>query len=292
MNKVTINPIQNDYYNNEEPSMVQSRSVNQGIVYLDSQVNDMQMNKVNMIVSSASSESPSANILLQEVSRLKFYKAQINYITPNVNPRNNVITFFSTNSAAFHTVTVPEGFYVNTTGIMDAIIAALNTVTGASGLTFSYSAINTWVVDLESAGGSYYFDLDSLMVKFGEQLVNLPRTQNPQTNKLVGSISLIYTRYIDIVSSTLSQYSKVRTRSNGINSNIIFRVFVELPATSNIIRDDPFSEVLVNNILKGKNITQIDIQLRDQFGQLLYVPQYDADTSSGFFWDVEFTAEL
>jgi hypothetical protein len=292
MDKMIIEPVDNDYYDNEEPSMVQIRAVNQGIVYLDSQINDLQTNKVDMIVSSRSSRTPDRSILFQDVSRLKFYKAQMNYITPNVNPRNNVVTFFSSVSGLFHTVTVNEGFYNTPTFMMNILISALNTVSGLSGLTFSYILLSSNVADLQSVGGNYYFALNSPMVMYGEQLINLPRSQTPQNSKIVGSIALIYTRYIDICSSTLTQYSKVRTHSNGFNSNIVFRVFVESPGVTNVIRVEPQKDVLVNNMLKGKNITQIDIQLKDQFGQFLYVPQYDPATASGFFWDLEFTAEL
>jgi hypothetical protein len=292
-----LRPVNNDIYNNKEPQMIQRRATNQAAIHLDTSVNKLQLDKTNMLLSTKSSESDSAGIIYQNVSRIKIYRAGIYFTSPNVNPRNNTVGFFSSVSGVIHTVTIPEGYYSVDSDLLDALIIALNSVTGLSGLTFSYidfAPLRPSYFQLDSAGGNYRFDLNSDMLIKGEPLLNLPKSQNLENSKQVGSVFLSYTRYVDIVSSTLAQYGKLRTVSNGINSDILYRIYVgdvNIKGPSYVV--DPVRESpTVINVLKNKPINQIDIQIKDEFGDFLYIPQTDPDTSGGFWLDITLIAEL
>ena len=44
------------------------------------------------------------------------------------------------------------------------------------------------------------------------------------------------------------------------------------------------------NIIPNYNISTIDIRIEDEFGDELYVPQYNTN-SSGFYWQIAFRTE-
>jgi hypothetical protein len=291
--------VDNNIYADKEPQMVQLRATNQAVIYLDSEKSANQQNKTKMILSSKQNNTDIPHILYQNVQRLKFYSGGINWVTPNVNIRNNEIIFYSDVSLELYTVTIPEGFYDTQVKLMDALIVALNSVTGVSGLTFGYiqKPLFPKTFILSAVGGNFYFDLSCAMIKKGVHLINLPKSQTLTNEKIVGPINLYYTRYVDLISSQLNQYSKVISRGNDGNSNIVFRYFTSGRAPENsgvpqlLVREG--QQILsVFNTLKDKSIRQIDFELVDEFGEELYVPDDNEGTNTGFWWDVQIILEL
>lgn len=275
-----------------EPQMIQERSNNTGFLYLDSVTPKLELNKANMLMSSIQLPTDSANTLINGVTRLKVRSVGINYVTPNVNLRNNSIIFYSSNTGLTPwNVIIPEGFYNTPALLMAALINALNTVSVPTGLTFT-SAPTLYgpsVLLLNSAGGSYYFDLKSLAIRFGFQLYNLPTDQVLTNSKIVGSIGLQYTRWIDLTSTTLSRHVKIRNISNNNLNNILYRIFLDP-----IVGVNPQASSQVNipafNFSNEEPVNIIDFQLRDEFGEIIYIPPIN--NQLGFWWNITLLTEI
>lgn len=283
--------LNNVQFREEEPQEIKIRSQNNSIIFIDTEERlNKNQSPVDLLLNSVNNTLFTSNIV-----RLAVRNLIMSWITPNVNERNNVVTFFSSVSGTTHTVTVPEGFYGNPTILMDALVTALNTATGASGLTFSHAipTTNPIISTLSSAGGNYYFDLNCLAVTKGKQLWNLPLDQVATNNKVVGSINGLYTRYVDIHSKTLTQYSKNPNSSNARGQiNLLYRVYLEydLFGAPQYIRNNIQNGIGIN-FNPSTNISNIDLKLNDEFGDLLYIPQYASGTDSGFFLDIAFITE-
>lgn len=215
--------------------------------------------------------------------------AAISWCVPNVNQRNNTITFFSSFSGLNHTVVVPEGFYLTPLLLMNAVVISLNTATGASGLTFSFvlNALLPSSGTLSSAGGSYFFILTSSAIVKGKFCFGLPLDQIATLSKIVGSINLIYTRWVDIISSTLTKHSKNSNTSNRFGNNrLLFRMYIPkaTSGTSDVVTSENHLHWINWNFTE--TITNIDFELHDEFGDLLYVPQAFL-LNNTFNWGIE-----
>jgi len=214
----------------------------------------------------------------------------LNYYTPNINPNNNIISFQSSNTGStIYSVVLPEGFYLNSTSLMLMIITALNTVTGSSGLSFNYAlgGISSNTATLTSSGGSFKFTPSSFMT-YGQYVVNLPFNDILSTSKLLGPILLLYTRWIDISSDSLLQYTKNANTSNSLrNANLLFRLFVKSP-NPEIISANPESSTAWHNYNKSAGIQIVDLHLRDEYGLPLYIPSY----ATNFNFIIELIGEL
>lgn len=291
MDSIFIPPVRQEMYSRSdlEPQLITSRKPNKAAIYFDSEDMLLETNKVDIVMSTVKYIGDTPGQLASAIKRIELDSSGINYVSPNVNPRNNTITFFSSVTGTFFTVSIPEGFYSlqPTNNIMTALVTALNTVTGTSGLTFSFSQVPLFptTFTLQSTGGNYFFSLSSPMIIKGYQLINLPTSQVPTNIKTVGSVGLWYTRYIDICSTTLSKYQKVKTTSTGRNHDIIFRVFLDDPTFPHVIGF--FKETNVSyNFLFTEPLLTVDFELRDQNGDLLYIEDFTEGTNNGFFWDL------
>jgi hypothetical protein len=108
----------------------------------------------------------------------------------------------------------------------------------------------------------------------------------PGFNQMLSSFtSLLYTRWIDICSSRLTVFQKVKdatTLPQNTNQNVIARVYL-CPPGQRAVADDfskPFTLCVDYNTPKhlrwdtGQAIADFDIQVRDEFGDLLYWDEY------------------
>jgi hypothetical protein len=295
MSSVLLNPVTPGIYckSGLEPQYVTVRDPNRAVMYLDSQDNTLILDKTNMQISTARFIGDSPSQLASGICRIGLASAGVWYNIPNVNPRNNTITFYSSFSSSTHTVTVPEGFYTTPTALITAIRDALNTATGSSGLTFSFTTITGFPssFNLLSAGGNYYFDLTCTGVKYGYQLWNLPVDQVASNTKVVGSISGFYTRFIDMTSVSIVQYAKIKTVSSAQTPNLVVRIFVDDPTYQHFVSVTNIPEVSYS-FMSTEPIYSLQFQLLDQFGQTLYVPSGASGTAGGFFWDCQLLIEI
>lgn len=290
MNKIILEPVSSEIYkqDNLEPQYVTFQYQNQGEIFLDSQFCVDKISPTNINISTKKNINDRENILFSNISRIAVQSFGLMYITPNVNPRNNEIRFFSTNSGTYHTIQLLEGFYTTADQLIDHIVDRLNTVFPDSGLTFSKTTVHTSYYNLNSAGGSYFFDLNCNAVTKGYQLYNLPKDQTATNTKRVGFMGLYYTRYIDVCSKQLTKYSKIQSKSTGFNNNLVERLFIDDPTKPHVIAQYE-SNSSIFNYKRTDNVSTVDIQLFDQFGDSLYISDSNNNTDSGFWFDLNIT---
>lgn len=277
-----------------EAQWVTSKEPNRAAVYLDSQDYKLEENPVDLIASTSNFLGSYPSILASGITRISIDGAGLNFVTPNVNIRNNNIIFFSSVTSTFYSIIVPEQFYLTATDLITAIVAAMNTVAGSSGLTFSFTTIPGFLAkfNLNSAGGNYYILNTSNAITRGLQLWALPTEQIPSNSKIVGNIKLLYTTYIDFCSQTLLKYVKLKTTTTNLSNNVIFRIhLVEILENSILFLTRTRAPNVQYYFKPEEPITQIDIQIRDQFGDLLYVPQSPNGGFQGFFWNLSLSIE-
>lgn len=277
-----------------EPQMIQERSNNTALIFLDSVTNKLELNKANMQISTISAIGDQASTLIQGITRLKVRSFGINFIVPNVNPRNNSVVFYSSITGGTPwNVIIPEGVYTSPVSLMAALVTALNSISFSTGLTFTATPLTSQygptVYSLTSVGGNYIFDLNSKAIKFGFPLWNLPIDQVFSNSKIVGSIGLQYTRWVDICSNTLNRHVKTRNISNNGVNNIVYRIYIDPnPLLPFQFSSQPNIPAFNYNNQEPANI--IDFQLIDEFGEIIYVPP--VNNQLGFWWNITLFAEI
>ncbi len=245
------------------------------------------------------------NLFATKIKRFSVQYFKLLWCTPNVNIRNNVLSFWSSNTGGIngvlHIVTIPEGFYNNSATLMVALQNALNTVTGASGLTFTITVdpLNSCSASIATAGGSFAFNItlnvniNSLGMLHGRPLWNLPQEQVLSSLKNAGPIRLFYTEYIDIGSFSLNQYTKNPSYSdNGIRNGQLFnRIHLNDPTISSSTQYQ-INELQWINFNRNRSLNDIDISVYDQFGDFVYIPQYSTGTIEPISLSIVFLTEL
>lgn len=300
---VILVPISDEIVNDEnlEPQMIRVRSNNNSYIFIDNEIRKDDTNPVDLILGGNNSV-----LFARKIRRWAVAQFNISWTVPNVNPRNNVLTFEYNLPGNRETITIPEGFYSSQEQLLDELIAQLNTKTGITGITFSYSqpqdtagnVINRRCATISGAGGTFRFydeatGLTSPMIQRGEHLINLSTNNTFTTSKNAGSINLQYTRYFDITSFALNQYTKNPSSSNALGAtNIVIRVpITDRDAHIEIYELRNLSWVNYNS---SQTLTNIDFQLVDEHGELLYVGDcHNGDgTKSNFVWAIDILTEI
>jgi hypothetical protein len=227
---------------------------------------------------------------LNNVARISPVSATIfNWFIPNINQRNNTLTIFSGQSGLQHTVTIPEGRYTDGDDIMDAIVTALNAISGSTLITFSYAATDPLfplLYDLDADGIKEYYIVNTCTaVTHGYSMFAMDAAQTLANSHRVGPMPMQYTEWVDICSTVLTKYAKLRSVTSSSRSHIFARMLIRgdssNPEEPDVVwgfaYDGFVNEDAHFSFRPLENVTSIDIQLRDQFGDLLYVPAYLAD---------------
>lgn len=221
----------------------------------------------------------------------------------NVNERNNRVEFLSSNTGAIvYSVNIIPGRYNTATALMDALVLALNTLTGATGLTFSYLVnpdVGGVIINisdsyrLNTTGGTYKFVLSSThtCMNNGTYLYNLPRSQGLSASKNVGRVLGHYTRYIDFVSNSINEEQRVPSTEPGLRSgnNLLLRLFLPTLERRDTASDAGLAQVEHLRWVRkdrSKSIRTIDIDIFDEFGLPLYTLKYDDDTPVSDWYDI------
>lgn len=310
--QVSLAPVSDEQQTDEnlEPPFVRVRSGNECFIFADSEVREAPANVPQALApdlfnaTSFSLGGGNHQFYARKLKRLAVAGIQIANCVPNVNPRNNSVSFFSTASGLTHTVVIPEGQYTTRATLTAALQAALNTATGASGLTWTITAnpLNACQYTLATAGGDFHFILTSPMVLYGRYLFNLPQDQANTNVKTMGAVYGLYTRYIDIISAAMTEYTKNPWSSNSrVPSGLVARVFVGplsgFGASAGGISSDGMSffagaEPAPINYNRSRAIEVIDLTLRDEFGQPYYIPSYSTGSPPNSGLDLIIKAEL
>lgn len=278
-----------------EPQDIKIRAQNSSIMYIDiaNRVTKLDRPPTNIRLSSRDN-----TLFAKGIQRMAVSRVFMTWITPNVNIRNNTIRFFSSVTGLIHTSVMPEGFYNTRVSLMDNLVVALNNpilpLVPPSGLLWSRTmgVLNPLCAELETAGGSFRFDVTSPMIVKGKQLFNLPRDQTPTTSKLVGAIHGLYTRYVTIESQVLTQWTKNPNQSNRFGNNtLLFRIFTNANLGLPGFIQETVRNLVYFNYKADQNIVAVDFLLLDEFNEELYIPQCAQETDDGFIWDLVLNTE-
>lgn len=292
---VILKPTNLDIYrdSNFEPQYVTAKQPVSAAIYLTTLDNQLVENPADCVLSTANRLGDNPSTLGYGISRISVSAVGIKNVIPNVNERNNTLTFFSTSSGLFHTVQLPVGYFTSSLTLMTAIITALNAVTGASGLTFSALAVvnKPDTYNLSSAGGNYFFDNTCDALVKGFQLYAFPTEQVATGIKSVGSMGLLYTGYFDVCSRTVTKYDKLSNQSSSKANNLIQRIYVSQVDFGEFYEIKHQSNPRPNFDFNSKEpINTIDFQIRDQYGDIIFLDDPDGNFN-GFWWAIELLFE-
>tara|TARA_R110000772_G_scaffold229897_1_gene340709 strand:+ start:306 stop:1199 length:894 start_codon:yes stop_codon:yes gene_type:complete len=228
-----------------------------------------------------------SSIMKAPVSKIGLESYKISTSYPNVNSRNDTITFFSNQSGINHTVVLDHAYYI-IADLITEIQSKLNSVSGASLLTFTFTLFpgSTNTYELAVAGGSYNF-LPSSHIDRAAPLSGLYVTDTTNQTQLIVAKGF-YTRFIDVVCNELKDGVHMETLFTGENT-ISNSGFVER------IHMDEYTEVGVNKLFvtkelkvpvinfssfRSKQLRNISITLTDEFNDKLFSPNQSAGATT------------
>ena len=317
-----------------EPQFVRVRAANRAYLYLNSaDLSNAGYSTTNCVVG-----SPGDGVLMQKVKRLGIAGFQFTYSTPVINRSNNTLYIFSSATNTITTVTIPIGNWNTPQLLVRAFRQGISNATGGLGLpgttltwtlrnqdpnvlppspsypviTMDNQAVLTAVPAIlflsqspaiQRGGSTYGFPL--LETPRWDGILPLSPAQIASYQSLMWTMSnmempCLYTRYIDIFSSTLTRWTKLATASTASGAGsllyryffIPFQSYQEVPPAQIIVASIPpgieaDSPLLYQRAVDQQFVTTedppmwtfnpdevlatIDLQFRDEYNQALVV---------------------
>lgn len=262
---------------NSEPQFVKVRSNNNYYVILDSEDMYQDDNKADIMFSGANTPTAQPYPI---VSRTKRFTVSSIFFTCdfyNVTPNNNGVSVLLNNSITLNGQ-VPIGVYSTSNSLMVAVCGALNAALVLLGLPslFTSSLIsgtgNQYTISSNLIPGNQYRFIDTCTaITKGKTVYNLPVGTITAPTQQTGPVDLRYPRKIQVCSRALMQYTKMHNHSTNNRANILTNIVHNKPGPlSNPFIQ--FSERSWVNFDESANLAQIDIQLIDENGDLVYIP--------------------
>ena len=241
--------------------------------------------------------------------RLAITQLQFHYVLPTILVDVNNTFQLNITGGASATITLATGYY-NPTTLAAAIQSEIQAAGGAfAAFTCSFVDLNGGlVVESNSAATFTFTDYNSFQLNTPNYKLyrNTARSlglvatnyTTPSASQALGATTLLYTRYIDILSRNLTKYQRVKdgeTDRFQPKSFIIARVYltpsntaVETTATSGIGSKPYFLTIDYNTpkFIKyspDEALNEIDIQVLDEYGDPLY---WDGESAT---WEFAFT---
>jgi hypothetical protein len=267
MPPVLLAPISDNLQNdsNLEPQFVRIRESTTADLYLDTAKGTYNGNATWSL----------SNMSMAFINKISPIAVRIFGQIPNINIRNNVFTF-TTNGTNSFTAVIPEGFYGVTATAMGALLAALNAA--GSGETFTTVVVSgSTLYNLNSTGlfsftgGSGTFGGPGGYGEFG---FGIPIGTPLADTLVIGAVSLFYTRYIDVDSRQLTQFSKLPPAGVNVRSSTLSRLGVPPLITAPAYYTELVDPVQWFSFNPSYSIQTVDLCLYDEFSQPLYIPSY------------------
>lgn len=234
--------------------------------------------------------------------RLAVTEIRFEFASPNVNLRNNKLVFDISGEPTLITVEIEEGFYTPTQ-LAAELEAQL--LIDAPAYTWNVSFANerfeiecdeVFIVSpeiyptVEQTLRSLFYMMNFSSVNNGFDPNNYALIQQGMFHP-----PMVYTRYVDICSRTLTNYQKVKDNSTRENQTpaVLARVYLSSEGNTNGTNNASYpgnAGIVINRIYNvpkysswspGQYIDQIDIQLRDDAGNLLYIEYNGVQTEAG-----------
>lgn len=226
-----------------------------------------------------------------------------NWFIPNINPRNNNIIFTAVVAGVptTYSVTIPERYYKTADELYAAILLALNAANPGV-VVFSYPVLPIPLVPgAQALECNVNWNLESCSFVEKAQSVCLIRKSITARTTVIGPCRLTYTDYVDVHSSALTQYQKMRSITTEGRSGLVVRAYLPSVSVPYDNTDEApvtygnwsYSQTLLQNLSfafrANAVLSNIDFQLYDMNGDPLYVPPY---LSSNFVFSITLQAEL
>lgn len=262
---------------NLDAPLVRIRHGNTGFMFLDTSIatrNNTNQSQTSWILG-VSQDGGSLHV--RRIRRFAVVYIDMSWGVPNMNTYNNMFTFLSTVSGLTHTVTVPVGMYSSPTVAIAALVAACNTVVGASGITFSSTSTLVGSNLYYTLNGNFIWQLrPDLMPNFNQVQTfwSMPDTF-AGTSMPIGPLLMQYTRYIDITSNGLMKYTKQVNSSNNQKGSLLNRIYVNDPLAT-IIRYE-ITQPAWHNFDPSDTVASLDLAAFDEFGNSVYLFQPTAN---------------
>lgn len=291
-------------YTATEPQYVSTRIPNQGELYINSQDAPPGTDRTNYTVGTS-------EILATAMARIKVLGFATYWNVPNVNPRNNVLSFYISTGGGGppggtkFTVTLDTRWYnIFSAGGADEAALILDIITKMNAVVpvtvpvtqFRATAIpgfpQTYTLDFtpaSPAGLTFSIDPTCLAVTKGAQMFNFPveSPTNLTASKQLGTMNFVYTQFIDIISSTLTKWDKMQSASTGRISPLIIRAYAGGQAWGLQFQD------VSNNPIElswkaDEPLASFDIRFFDMNGDPLYQP----NGGTQWIWQLTLLAEM
>jgi hypothetical protein len=181
---------------------------------------------------------------------------------PNVNAKNNTITF---NDAGFVvTATIPVGFYT-ATALAASIGFEMTTVAPVGAYAAAYDPLTNQITITSTA---LFFILPTCsFIQRGQRLTGFAEDIVPSLTKVSGFCCMAYTRYLVIQSPQLAQFTKNPfVLSNPKFYNIIGFISLDNPSTFESF-DFIFPRDIFINQMSETQIATVQIQIIDEYGE-------------------------
>jgi len=270
---------------NLEPPFVRIRSKNTAHVYIDTSYTS-SVNPANIVVG-----YQGGDLFTRKVKRYAVDGLEVPWVTPNVNIRNNSLTFAVDTIGNTFTATIPEGFYPTVVGLFTALATAMTTASSDT-FTVTQLGIGSNAYTLAVAGHTFQL-LSGTMINLGQfQYGFLPTNLGGMVaSRVLANVSLSYTRFVNINSLALTQYTKLPASGIDTVSSNILKLYILNQALEpgSIFLPLIGSALQYTNFQRDTNITDVDIQLYDEWGQFLYIPDAFRDN---FYISIVLTVEL
>jgi len=240
------------------------------------------------------------------IKKIVVSQIQIQYGVPTVNTDLNDVFYIGDGNSPFvlTEIGLPNGFYTpdELAAVMQQTIRA--EIPAFTTFTVSFVENEGFVFQTQNPAQSFYFP-SPLELEFVENLNQREINAVLKTYRLIGMTvansldftaviqrssnypNFLYTPYIDIYSDTLTNYQKIKDTDTTISNQkgLVARAYVSGVGNPQTINGDtalgssPFTVTLDLNSPKvirwtpDVTVTSIDIQLKDQYGELL--PGYE-----------------
>jgi hypothetical protein len=211
-----------------------------------------------------------ADIISRHVNKIAMSDISISSNIPNVNPQNSNISFETPSNG--WSVELTTGFYT-VPDLIAHIISTLNTISGASGLTFvaTQEFGNCYKIEV-GVGDSFKF-VSSSHIDRAEPLSGLYIT-NDFVNSIKVSADGLYTRFIDFISRDVRDSQIIE---NLFTKDYSFSVLNHFYRYDVITGDKPYvDKIQISNLsyntVRNKEKNIIDLEVYNQFGDLIYSP--------------------
>jgi len=223
---------------------------------------------------SNASYSTGGEILTSNINKLALFSYDLRYSISNINARNNIIKFMSSNTGTtIHSVTLSSAHYTKI-NLMNHIVLKLNSLSGVTSLTFSASSITETSYVIESVGGSYKFHQSSHIDR-AAPCSGLIQTSELVNNMIV-NVGAQYTNYIDV---TIDKLRDAQIIGNSFTKDNVFPILdhmfrIPISQLDNSVyifqREQLYNLNYVS--IRNKQLNTLNIALYDEFGEFIFSP--------------------